>query len=187
MSFTELLKRIENGDSDASTELLDQYGHHIRRIARIRLNDTMLRRVEDSMDIYQSVMANFFMRAATGQFDLDTPEQMLALISTMIRNRVMVKSRFYRSQRRDMRRNISIANTPTEDKNRETPSLMMSREEVIAEFYSRLNEEERWLLEERANGSSWQELAQKLDATPDQLRKRLARVTQRIAANIDWE
>ena len=115
MSFTELLKKIEHGDSDASTELLDQYGHHIRRIARIRLNDTMLRRVEDSMDIYQSVMANFFMRAATGQFDLDTPEQMLALISTMIRNRVMDKSRFYRSQRRDMRRNISIANTPTED------------------------------------------------------------------------
>ena len=32
---------------------------------------------------------------------------------------------------------------------------MMSREEVIAEFYSRLNEEERWLLEEQA-GSSWQ-------------------------------
>ena len=86
-----------------------------------------------------------------------------------------------------MRRNISIANTPAEDKKRDTPRLMMSREEVIAEFYSRLNEEERWLLEERANGSSWQELAQKLDATPDQLRKRLARVTQRIAANIDWE
>ena len=69
MSFTELLKRIENGDSDASTELLDQYGHHIRRIARIRLNDTMLRRVEDSMDIYQSVMANFSLRAA-GQLTL---------------------------------------------------------------------------------------------------------------------
>ena len=37
-----------------------------------------------------------------------------------------------------MRRNISIANTPAEDKKRETPSLMMSREEVIAEFYSDL-------------------------------------------------
>lgn len=86
-----------------------------------------------------------------------------------------------------MRRNISIAETPTEDRTRETPSIMLSREEVISQFYSRLEQEERWLLEQRANGSSWKELAEELNATPDQLRKRLARVTQRIAADIDWE
>ena len=59
MSFTELLKKIEDGDSDASTELLEQYGHHIRRIARIRLNDTMLRRVEVSHDTLIDVHAVF--------------------------------------------------------------------------------------------------------------------------------
>ena len=86
-----------------------------------------------------------------------------------------------------MRRNISIAETPTEDRNRETPSIMISREEVINQFYAKLSEEERWLLSERSNGSSWKELAEKLNATPDQLRKRLARVTQRIAAELQWE
>ncbi|MCH2611406.1 MAG: sigma-70 family RNA polymerase sigma factor [Pirellulales bacterium] len=187
MTFTQLFRELENGNQHAANDLLEQYGDHIRRIARIRLNDSVLRRVEDTMDIYQSVMANFFMRAATGQFDLETPEQLLALISTMIRNRVIDKSRFYRSKRRDMRRNISIAETPTEDRNRETPSLMISREEVINQFYAKLSEEERWLLSERSNGSSWKELAEKLNATPDQLRKRLARVTQRIAAELQWE
>ena len=81
----------------------------------------------------------------------------------------------------------ALAETPTEDRNRETPSIMISREEVINQFYAKLSEEERWLLSERSNGSSWKELAEKLNATPDQLRKRLARVTQRIAAELQWE
>ena len=41
---------------------------------RIHLRDVRLRRVLDSTDICQSVLASFFVRAALGQYDLDTPE-----------------------------------------------------------------------------------------------------------------
>ena len=64
------------GDSEASRELFETYGSQIRRIVRVRLTSSGLRRFMDSQDICQSVMANSFMRAASGQFDLQNPDQL---------------------------------------------------------------------------------------------------------------
>ena len=52
----------------------------VRFEARLRLTDPRLRRQYDSLDICQSVLASFFVRAAAGQYDLDRPEQLLKLL-----------------------------------------------------------------------------------------------------------
>jgi hypothetical protein len=38
------------------------------------LTDARLRREIDSADICQAVLANFFVRVAAGQFEIETPE-----------------------------------------------------------------------------------------------------------------
>ena len=67
----------------AAAELVRHYEPAIRRAVRVRLVDTRLNRLLDSMDICQSVMASFFVRAALGQYELNTPDQLLRLLATM--------------------------------------------------------------------------------------------------------
>src|SRR5437868_13055213 len=88
VSFTDLVRRVRGGDGAAAAELVRRYEPALRAAIRVRLTDPHLRRVLDSTDVCQSVLANFFVRAAAGQFDLDRPEQLLGLLATMARNKV---------------------------------------------------------------------------------------------------
>ena len=103
----------------------------------------------------------------------------------MIRNRVVDKVRFYRTQKRDVQRNVHLADALPPVGRAETASVMIGRDELIRRFHGLLNEEDRLLLHQRAQGRTWQELADQLGATPDQLRKRLARATILISNEID--
>jgi hypothetical protein len=68
-SFRDLIDRIRPRDEQAAAELVWLYEPTIRMAIRLRLSDPALRRLLDSMDICQSVLANFFVRAAAGQFE----------------------------------------------------------------------------------------------------------------------
>ena len=103
-SFRALMVRVRAGDEQAAAELVRHYEPAIRRAARVRLLDTRLNRVLDSMDICQSVMASFFVRAALGQFDLDTPDQLLRLLATMTRNKLVGHVKGHAAAKRDFRR-----------------------------------------------------------------------------------
>ena len=102
--FQALLGRVRAGDAQAAAELVRRYEPAIRRAARVRLVDTRLNRLLDSMDICQSVMASFFVRAALGQFELETPEQLLKLLATMTRNKLANQVKGHGAARRDFRR-----------------------------------------------------------------------------------
>src|SRR5262245_1727728 len=78
--FADLLRRLRAGDADAARQLVARYEPEIRRTVRIRLTDPRLRRVLDSTDVCQSVLANFFVRVSAGEFDLSQPEQLTALL-----------------------------------------------------------------------------------------------------------
>src|SRR6516162_9738037 len=86
--FQELIGRVRAGDEAAAAELVRLYEPAIRRAARIRLADSHLRRLFDSMDISQSVFASFFLRAALGQYELEDPSQLLRLLVTMSRKKL---------------------------------------------------------------------------------------------------
>ena len=71
VSFRDLIGRVRHGDEQAAAELVRRYEPAIRRAVRFRLTDPRLRRTCDSMDVCQSVLLSFFVRAASGQYDLD--------------------------------------------------------------------------------------------------------------------
>ena len=68
--YSEFIRRIRQGDERAAEELVRRYEAEIRLEVRgwLRLRNPRLRRVFDSMDICQSVLASFFARAAVGRF-----------------------------------------------------------------------------------------------------------------------
>src|SRR6266480_4019842 len=104
LSFRDLIGRVRKGEQSAAAELVRRYEPAIRRAVRFRLTDPRLRRTCDSMDVCQSVLLSFFVRAASGQYDLDSPEQLLRLLTTMARNKLISQVHKHGAARRDYHR-----------------------------------------------------------------------------------
>jgi RNA polymerase sigma-70 factor (ECF subfamily) len=184
--LTTLLQRIRAGDAQAANELVREYEPAIRRIIRARLTDARLRRTFDSMDICQSVMANFFVRTAAGQFDLQEPEQLLKLLATMAKNKLLNLARDQQAARRDQRRiqdgnSAALMAAPSGE---HTPSQIVSGAELLAAVLVHLSDEERFLAEQRAQGRDWAEIAAELNSSPEALRKKLARAMDRVTKQL---
>jgi RNA polymerase sigma-70 factor (ECF subfamily) len=183
--FHDLIRRVRAGEDAAATELVRRYEPAIRRAVRIRLGDTRLERAFDSMDVCQSVMASFFMRAALGQYELDAPEQLLKLLATMARHKLADRVDQERARCRDNRRvEEGSAETREVAAGSSTPSRQVAARELLEEVQRRLSHEERQLVELRQQGFGWAEIAEQLGGSPDSLRKRLSRATDRVAREL---
>jgi RNA polymerase sigma-70 factor (ECF subfamily) len=131
-------------------------------------------------------MARFFERAASGQFELETPEELLRLLATMARNQVIKKAAFHQARRRDLRRL-----TDFDDKQDQvldphgTPSFIVSNREVVSQLRAFLSEEEQGLLDARIAGRSWGEIAADVGAPIDRIRKRLTRALARAIETLE--
>src|SRR5215831_6359040 len=110
--FAEFLSRVRAGDEQAAQELVRRYEAAIRLEVRLRLRQRQLRRYFDSMDICQSVLGSFFVRAALGQFDLDRPEELFKLLVAMTRNKLAYQVRKQRTKSRDCR---CLADVPVQE------------------------------------------------------------------------
>jgi RNA polymerase sigma-70 factor (ECF subfamily) len=183
--FTSFLRRIRAGDPDAAAELVRRFEPLIRREARLRLHDPGLRRLFDSMDICQSVLASFFVRTAAGQYDLDKPDDLVRLLVGMVCNKVKFQLRKHHAQRRDTRR--LAESTPEELEtaaNDPGPSQRVASRELLDEFRQRLTAEERQLADLRGEGYQWADIATRLGGTPKARCKQLARAVQRVAQQL---
>lgn len=179
-AFRDLIRRVRAGEQDAAAELVRQYEPEIRRAVRLRIDDK-LGRVLDSMDVCQSVMGNFFVRAAAGQFDIEHPAQLFKLLVTMARNKILDHAR------KPANRPVSLgeeewsrqvaANTPT-------ALALASERELLEEIRRRLTDEERGIADLRAKGRDWATVAQQLGGSAEALRKKLARAVDRVGREL---
>jgi RNA polymerase sigma-70 factor (ECF subfamily) len=187
-SFAELVRRVRARDEQAAAELVRRYEPAIRVAVRVRLSDPALRRVFDSMDICQSVLANFFVRAAAGQFELDRPEQLLKLLVVMARNKVTNHALEQQAARRDCRR-LQPADPEGHDWVDPQPQAnrVVASQDLLHAFRSHLSEEERRLADLRALGRSWPEIAAEVGGSPDALRIRFTRAVDRVARELRLE
>jgi RNA polymerase sigma-70 factor (ECF subfamily) len=188
-TFGDFIQRIRAGDEQAATELVRKYEPLIRREIRLQMEDPRLKRVLDSVDVCQSVLASFFVRATAGQFDLDRPDKLIRLLVTMARNKLASVARGQRRQRRDVRRNTA---GNTEELNRvagdePTPSEFVAGKELLLRFRQGLSEEERQLADLRAQGVAWADIAAKLGGSPQGRRMQLTRAVERVAKELGLE
>jgi RNA polymerase sigma-70 factor (ECF subfamily) len=182
-TFADFLRRVCAGDESAATELVQRYEPALRLEVQLRLTDPKLRRLFDPADLCQSVLKSFFIRATTGQFALDSPAKLLALLRAMARNKVAHEARKQKALRRDMRRAVSLeghepaATDPS-------PSRWAIGRELLETFRSRLSVEERHLADLRAAGRDWAEIAVELGGSPQGRRKQLERAVKRAAREL---
>jgi RNA polymerase sigma-70 factor (ECF subfamily) len=188
LSFHELLLRVRGGDQEAARELVQRYEPAIRRAIRFRLTDKRLARVMDSMDICQSVLASFFIRAAAGQFDIEQPDQLLKLLVAIARNKLALQARRQHRQRRDVRRIQSAGSDAAIFVDHDpSPSSLVAGQELLDKANALLSTDERELLDLRKEGLDWAGIAERLGGTPEALRKKLARAMDRVAHQLDLD
>jgi RNA polymerase sigma-70 factor (ECF subfamily) len=183
-SFRDLLRRVRARDEEAAAELVRRYEPAIRLAVRVRLGDPHLRRLFDSLDICQSVLANFFVRAVSGQFELDRAEQLVNLLVTMARNRLVNEALKQKAARRDQRRIEPGANADDVAAPAPSPSQVVANQELLHEVRRRLSEQERYVADQRALGRGWAEIAAEIGETPDAVRMRFTRALDRVAGEL---
>lgn len=181
-TFAEWLARVRGGDAVAATELVRRYESAVRVAVRLRLTDPRLRRHLDSMDICQSVMASFFVRAAAGQYDLDSPAQLVGLLVAMAQNKVKMQHRRHHQQSRDVKRTVApTADTPPVPATEAGPARQAEARDLLAAVFAQFTEGEREVARRRGDGQTWVEIAAALGETPQAVRMRLTRAVDRVA------
>lgn len=185
-SFHELMRRVQSGDPDAAAALVRSYEEDIRLEVRVRLRvqNGRVRRMFDSMDIVQSVLASFFAGVAAGRFAPDNPHQLLSLLVAMTRNKLLTQVRNQHRLRRDVRRVQPFEASAELHGPDESPSQVVAIRELLDEFRKRLSIEERLLSDRRASGDGWNAIATELGGTPDGRRKQLERAFARVAQEL---
>lgn len=182
--FADLMTRTRNGDEAAAMELVRLYEPEIRRAARVRLTDPRLRRVVDSMDICQSVFGRFFRGATDGSLETQKPEQLLGLLVTMTRNRVIDEHRRQNAQKRKLSDEGMPLDPAEVAADTQGPGTRAVVREMLQEVRSRLTSDELVVADLRVNGKSWQEIGDELGEPPEALRKRLERALARVRSEV---
>jgi RNA polymerase sigma factor (sigma-70 family) len=185
-SFADLVRRVRSGDPDAAVELVRRYEPTIRRAVRVRLGGR-LGALFDSMDVCQSVLGSFFLRAAAGQYALETPADLMNLLTVMARHKLAHQARKQRAQKRDTGRDVPADQAGEQAGTDPTPSRQIAAREMLFEMNRRLAPDERQLVELRTQGHEWAAIADQLGGTAEALRKKHARAIDRVAAELGLE
>lgn len=187
-TFDELIERLRKGDIVAAEQIHRDYSEQLRRIVRIHLTDSRLRRRMDSADICQSVFGSFFLRMALGQFDIANAMDLLSLLGTMARNRVAHHAKMLRAARRDVRRDVPVAVDDLDlPVNEESPSQIIASQELITAFFQQLDDENKSIADLRRDGRTWDEIGVSLGRTGEAVRKQYQRTLQRISRELGIE
>src|SRR5262245_13382373 len=139
VAFAEWMSRVRAGDARAAEELVRQYERAVRVAVRVKLTDGRMRRLFDSMDVCQSVLGSFFVHAAAGQFDLESPEQLVGLLMRMAQNKLQMQVRRHRQQRRDVARAAPLeADNPAVAAPSPGPASIAANREQLSLLLARL-------------------------------------------------
>ncbi len=186
--FQRLIAAVKCGDEQAAAELVRYFEPEIRRFIRFRLSSPSLRRTFDSLDICQSVLLKFFVEVSAGRLELHEPGQLAALLVTMARNKLTDRVREAHADRRDARRTAHGGDEPllAVPNPGESPSEVLIAREVLAAIDERLNDSERYLVQQRMEGRAWDDLATELGSTSEAVRKRVTRAIDNAATELGF-
>lgn len=183
-SFRDLMRRARGGSEDAAWELVQRYGDAIRRAVRRALNKK-LRSKFDSMDFVQLVWSSFF-RARDRLSRFERPEELVAFLVTMARNKVgMEVRRRLLTQKYNLNRECSLDGLGVdgwEDESDRQPApidVAIAREQWSRILVNQPKHYQR-IIHLRLQGHTYHDIADSLQLAESTVRrflKRLARET----------
>lgn len=181
--FQRLIAAIRAGDRQTADELVRKVEPYLRAAIHLRLTDSKLRRVLDSLDICQSVLLALFANGGSGWTGRETTEHIRRKLLTMAINKLRTKARHERRNHGSLPDDWECLDSAP------PPSQVVGDLEMKSLIWERLSTAERWLFDQnKVMGRTWKEIAGDTDVLPaalrggdhDSLRIRLARAILRV-------
>ena len=97
-----LLRRFQNGQVDAATQLYLRYAKRLRALASAQLGRDLAARV-DPEDLVQSVFRSFFRRAKEDHYDVPEGEELWKLLLVIALHKIRDAASYHRAAKRDVR------------------------------------------------------------------------------------
>ncbi len=180
--FRAALDGVRAGSPEAVWKLISEYGPHIQRVVRRKL-DRRMRSKFDSLDFVQMVWASVF-RNPHEICALAGPQDLIRYLAALGRRKVIMEYR--RRIQRDTKYNLTreqslddaAVTPPPVDTEEPTPSELAIAREQWEEFFRRQPERDRSIVQMRIQGSTFLEIAQQLGIHERTARKVISRLTQ---------
>jgi RNA polymerase sigma-70 factor (ECF subfamily) len=163
VSDRSLLRRFQEGQRDASTELYLRYAERLHALVAAQSSKDLARRV-DAEDIVQSVFRTFFRRAAHGHYIVPAGEEMWKLLLVIALNKVRAAGAYHRAAKRDVRQTVSgeaFDHAIESGRGRDEGALQILRM-VIEELLEGMPAANRQMIELRIEGHEVAEIAERV-------------------------
>jgi DNA-directed RNA polymerase specialized sigma24 family protein len=184
-TFEDIIRRTRAGDEEAAREIVQLFEPLVRRELRIKMTDRRMSQIFDSVDVCQSIWSSFFVRVVAGQYDLDSPQHLAKLLSSMAKNKLASQARRQYAGKRDVSRieynRPDLADMPDAH---ESPSVSLKAKELLAKIQENLSDEELKMSELRRDGLTWEAVAETLGGTAQSRRMQLDRAADRVIGQL---
>ncbi len=148
-----LIRRFREGEDDAATELYVRYASRLVKLADRQVYDDVALQA-DREGIVQSVFRTFFRRAAVGQYDAISGDDLWKLMLAIALNKIRSTGAWHRAARRSVTRTRAIDdNTPVVDRaGGDEEMARIHLRMTIDELLSRLDDDHRQIVLLRIDG-----------------------------------
>ena len=177
----EFFALIQDGDEGAVEAMLQEMDPFLRRVVHMRLLDGRLRRAVDTTDILQSLLEDFLRQSAAGEPAETSSAALCAYLAAAVRHKVQTRMRKERRHAGSLPEEWERASSEPDIRKR------VEDQDFAAAIRSRLDESARLLFDLKAQGLTWQEIAEKVGGRADALRMRLNRSIAVVLTELDYE
>lgn len=184
--FRMQLERVRNGSQGAAAALISEFGPHVYRVIRRRL-DMKLRSKIDSEDLFQLVWASFF-RYPERMERFSQSLELVHFLSAVARNKVIEGVRKYqRTQKYDMSREISLGDSRVcisiTERRIKSPSQVAMAKERFEHLLRGLSRRHQRILCLRLAGASYVQIAAEMQLHERTVRKVIAKIGRQGLVN----
>jgi len=187
-TFPNWIERIRKRDAIACSQFVEFFTPVLRRVIKTKLIQRRVGSLIDPLDICQIVFGSFFSRVEGCWPQVESMDQLTALMITMARNRLRDELRRHTVTRRDHRRRVGHDGTQPQlhqlEAKDQTPCQVLNYRELRDRVLCQLTEEEWSLLEDRIGGRAWASIACERGNAEVVLRKKLNRAILRIGSGL---
>jgi RNA polymerase sigma-70 factor (ECF subfamily) len=176
----ELIAAFKAGSETAARQLFDRYCEKLMRLARRRIGQRMIARV-DPEDVIQSAFRTFFIHVKNDDFTFDGVDDLFKLLVRLTVNKALRQIAHHRAAKRNPEREAVpagddgdiLANLAADEP---SPEVEVAVVDELERFLSRLPEFDRRALEMKLRGCSTAEIAETLGSYDRKIRRVLERV-----------
>ncbi len=182
-----LLDLLQSGDQRTAEQIFNMYAARLLELARHRIGKQLSRRI-DPEDVVQSVFRTFFRRAQEKRFVLEELDDVSRLLVGITVRKTLRQIGFQKAAKRDPNLeqhndSLSGAEAPELCTLEPSPDAAVAFIDHLEHFLSQLRPVDRSIVEQRLEGCSTTEIADKLQLSDRHVR----RVLQHVRAIAEQE